>query len=100
MFVPPESGVPFKVVAAIDINTIANEIYRHNFPKTTLWSKTIEVSLVTGQSASQYNSNGMDTLLGLFFMHELVKLQHFRMFFMNVFAAPLPQCVFLGNNAG
>lgn len=50
---PPESGIPFEVVAAIDINTTANEIYRHNFPKTTLWSKTIEVSHVTGQLVPQ-----------------------------------------------
>lgn len=66
MFLPPESGIPFEVVAAIDINTTANEIYRHNFPKTNLWSKTIEVSHVTGQLVAHYNGNGLDTLLGLF----------------------------------
>lgn len=38
-----ESGIPYQVVAAIDINTTANEIYRHNFPNTPLWNKTIEV---------------------------------------------------------
>ncbi|XP_076027538.1 tRNA (cytosine(38)-C(5))-methyltransferase isoform X1 [Genypterus blacodes] len=37
-----ESAVPAQVVAAVDINTTANEIYRHNFPDTPLWNKTIE----------------------------------------------------------
>ncbi|XP_041824142.1 tRNA (cytosine(38)-C(5))-methyltransferase isoform X2 [Melanotaenia boesemani] len=37
-----ESGVPAQVVAAVDINTIANQIYKHNFPETPLWNKTIE----------------------------------------------------------
>uniref|UniRef100_A0A8D0CDP1 tRNA (cytosine(38)-C(5))-methyltransferase n=1 Tax=Scleropages formosus TaxID=113540 RepID=A0A8D0CDP1_SCLFO len=37
-----ESGVDAEVVAAVDVNTTANEIYRHNFPATPLWSKTIE----------------------------------------------------------
>uniref|UniRef100_A0AAQ4QUL8 tRNA aspartic acid methyltransferase 1 n=1 Tax=Gasterosteus aculeatus aculeatus TaxID=481459 RepID=A0AAQ4QUL8_GASAC len=37
-----ESGIPAQVVAAIDVNTTANQIYRHNFPDTTLWNKTIE----------------------------------------------------------
>lgn len=39
----PESGIPADVVAAVDVNTIANEVYRHNFPNIPLWSKTIEV---------------------------------------------------------
>ncbi|XP_034416334.1 tRNA (cytosine(38)-C(5))-methyltransferase isoform X1 [Cyclopterus lumpus] len=37
-----ESGISAQVVAAIDINTTANQIYKHNFPDTTLWNKTIE----------------------------------------------------------
>uniref|UniRef100_A0A8C5HAL9 tRNA (cytosine(38)-C(5))-methyltransferase n=1 Tax=Gouania willdenowi TaxID=441366 RepID=A0A8C5HAL9_GOUWI len=37
-----ESGIPAQVVAAIDINTTANLIYKHNFPDTPLWNKTIE----------------------------------------------------------
>lgn len=37
-----ESGIPAQVVAAIDINTTANLIYKHNFPNTPLWNKTIE----------------------------------------------------------
>uniref|UniRef100_A0A087X3H5 tRNA (cytosine(38)-C(5))-methyltransferase n=1 Tax=Poecilia formosa TaxID=48698 RepID=A0A087X3H5_POEFO len=37
-----ESGISAQVVAAVDINTTANKIYRHNFPDTPLWNKTIE----------------------------------------------------------
>ncbi|XP_061569312.1 tRNA (cytosine(38)-C(5))-methyltransferase [Cololabis saira] len=37
-----ESGVPARVVAAVDINPTANQIYRHNLPDTPLWNKTIE----------------------------------------------------------
>lgn len=33
------------MVAAIDVNTVANEVYKHNFPHTHLLSKTIEVSI-------------------------------------------------------
>ncbi|KAM4828594.1 tRNA (cytosine(38)-C(5))-methyltransferase isoform 2-T4 [Thomomys bottae] len=37
-----ESCVPSQVVAAIDVNTVANEVYKHNFPHTPLLEKTIE----------------------------------------------------------
>uniref|UniRef100_A0A8C6N132 tRNA (cytosine(38)-C(5))-methyltransferase n=1 Tax=Mus spicilegus TaxID=10103 RepID=A0A8C6N132_MUSSI len=37
-----ESHIPAHVVAAIDVNTVANEVYKHNFPHTHLLSKTIE----------------------------------------------------------
>uniref|UniRef100_A0A8C9AUE5 tRNA (cytosine(38)-C(5))-methyltransferase n=1 Tax=Prolemur simus TaxID=1328070 RepID=A0A8C9AUE5_PROSS len=37
-----ESGIPAQVVAAIDVNTVANEVYRYNFPQTQLLAKTIE----------------------------------------------------------
>ncbi|XP_004483786.2 tRNA (cytosine(38)-C(5))-methyltransferase isoform X3 [Dasypus novemcinctus] len=37
-----ESCVPAQVVAAIDVNTVANEVYRFNFPHTPLLAKTIE----------------------------------------------------------
>lgn len=33
------------MVAAIDVNTVANEVYKHNFPHTQLLAKTIEVSI-------------------------------------------------------
>lgn len=32
------------MVAAIDVNTVANEVYKYNFPHTQLLAKTIEVS--------------------------------------------------------
>uniref|UniRef100_A0A3Q3DMW1 Uncharacterized protein n=1 Tax=Hippocampus comes TaxID=109280 RepID=A0A3Q3DMW1_HIPCM len=41
-FISPESGISAHVVAAIDINTTANQVYRHNFPDTPLWNRTIE----------------------------------------------------------
>ncbi|XP_006872674.1 PREDICTED: tRNA (cytosine(38)-C(5))-methyltransferase [Chrysochloris asiatica] len=37
-----ESCVPAQVVAAIDVNTVANEVYKYNFPHTLLLAKTIE----------------------------------------------------------
>ncbi|NXJ63033.1 TRDMT methyltransferase, partial [Rostratula benghalensis] len=37
-----ESCVPAEVVAAVDVNTLANEVYKYNFPSTPLWAKTIE----------------------------------------------------------
>ncbi|XP_004691166.1 PREDICTED: tRNA (cytosine(38)-C(5))-methyltransferase [Condylura cristata] len=37
-----ESGLPAHVVAAIDVNTVANEVYKYNFPHTQLLAKTIE----------------------------------------------------------
>ncbi|XP_061778125.1 tRNA (cytosine(38)-C(5))-methyltransferase isoform X3 [Nerophis ophidion] len=37
-----QAGISAQVVAAIDINTTANQIYKHNFPDTPLWNKTIE----------------------------------------------------------
>ncbi|XP_062955881.1 tRNA (cytosine(38)-C(5))-methyltransferase isoform X2 [Cynocephalus volans] len=37
-----ESCIPAQVVAAIDVNTVANEVYKFNFPHTQLLAKTIE----------------------------------------------------------
>ncbi|XP_047722471.1 tRNA (cytosine(38)-C(5))-methyltransferase isoform X1 [Prionailurus viverrinus] len=37
-----ESCIPSQVVAAIDVNTVANEVYAYNFPHTQLLAKTIE----------------------------------------------------------
>ncbi|KAB0347312.1 hypothetical protein FD754_012169 [Muntiacus muntjak] len=39
-----ESCVPAQVVAAVDVNTVANEVYKYNFPHTRLLAKTIEVT--------------------------------------------------------
>ncbi|NWZ56775.1 TRDMT methyltransferase, partial [Haliaeetus albicilla] len=37
-----ESCTSAEVVAAVDVNTLANEVYKHNFPSTPLWAKAIE----------------------------------------------------------
>lgn len=41
-FALKDCGVPALVVAAVDINTTANQIYQHNFPCTPMWNKSIE----------------------------------------------------------
>uniref|UniRef100_A0A7N8YMW5 tRNA (cytosine(38)-C(5))-methyltransferase-like n=1 Tax=Mastacembelus armatus TaxID=205130 RepID=A0A7N8YMW5_9TELE len=51
-------GIPAQVVAAIDINTTANQVYRHNFPDTPLWNKTIE-----GISLDDFNKLSFDMIL-------------------------------------
>ncbi|XP_039982589.1 tRNA (cytosine(38)-C(5))-methyltransferase isoform X2 [Xiphias gladius] len=53
-----ESGIPGQVVAAIDINTTANQIYRHNFPDTPLLNKTIE-----GITLDDFNKLSFDVIL-------------------------------------
>ncbi|XP_069368987.1 tRNA (cytosine(38)-C(5))-methyltransferase isoform X2 [Paralichthys olivaceus] len=53
-----ESGIPGQVVAAIDINTTTNQIYRHNFPDTPLWNKTIE-----GIPLDDFNKLSFDMIL-------------------------------------
>ena len=40
----PESGLPFEVVAAADINNVANDIYKFNFKGIKVLQKVIEVS--------------------------------------------------------
>lgn len=53
-----DSGLPAQVVAAIDINTTTNQIYRHNFPDTPLWNKTIE-----GITLDDFNKLSFDMML-------------------------------------
>ncbi|XP_030625245.1 tRNA (cytosine(38)-C(5))-methyltransferase [Chanos chanos] len=53
-----ESGVPAEVVAAVDVNTTANNIYKHNFPNTPLWPKTIE-----GMTLNDFNKLNFDMIL-------------------------------------
>ncbi|KAG8234207.1 hypothetical protein J437_LFUL013804, partial [Ladona fulva] len=36
------AGIKCKVVAAVDINTSANEVYRHNFPETPVFQRNIQ----------------------------------------------------------
>ncbi|KAG5849948.1 hypothetical protein ANANG_G00077120 [Anguilla anguilla] len=53
-----ECRVPALVVAAVDVNTTANEVYRHNFPATPLWAKTIE-----GLTLDDFNRLDFDMIL-------------------------------------
>ncbi|XP_053350344.1 tRNA (cytosine(38)-C(5))-methyltransferase [Clarias gariepinus] len=53
-----ESAIPAEVVAAVDVNTTANEIYKHNFPNTLLLPKTIE-----GMTLSDFNKLDFDMIL-------------------------------------
>nr|KAF6503181.1 tRNA aspartic acid methyltransferase 1 [Molossus molossus] len=49
-----ESCVPAHVVAAIDVNHVANEVYKYNFPHTQLLAKTIEVLMEFPQIESEH----------------------------------------------
>lgn len=53
-----ESGIPGEIKAAVDINTIANKVYQHNFPNTKLLQRNIK-----SFSANEINDNGIDMIL-------------------------------------
>lgn len=53
-----ESSVPAEVVAAVDVNTTANQIYKHNFPTTQLLPKTIE-----GMTLQDFDRLNFDMIL-------------------------------------
>ncbi|XP_032664820.1 tRNA (cytosine(38)-C(5))-methyltransferase [Odontomachus brunneus] len=53
-----ESGIAAKVVAAIDINPVANDVYRHNFPETILMNRNIQ-----SISAQELNKLNVETIL-------------------------------------
>ncbi|XP_046558603.1 tRNA (cytosine(38)-C(5))-methyltransferase-like [Haliotis rubra] len=53
-----ESGLSFEVVAAIDINTTANQIYRHNFPDVKLLPSSIDKL-----TAAQFEAWNIDAVL-------------------------------------
>ncbi|XP_054622350.1 tRNA (cytosine(38)-C(5))-methyltransferase isoform X2 [Dunckerocampus dactyliophorus] len=53
-----QTGISAQVVAAIDINTTANQIYKHNFPDTPLWNRTIE-----GIPLDEFNGLCFDVIL-------------------------------------
>lgn len=57
-FALKDSGIHAQVVAAIDINTTANQIYQHNFADTPLWSKSIE-----GIPLEDFNKLSFDMIL-------------------------------------
>ncbi|KAL0130204.1 hypothetical protein PUN28_002057 [Cardiocondyla obscurior] len=48
-----ESGVAAEVVAAIDINPVANDVYHHNFPKTAVMNRNIQS--ITAQELNKLN---------------------------------------------
>ncbi|XP_060638326.2 tRNA (cytosine(38)-C(5))-methyltransferase isoform X1 [Anolis sagrei] len=52
------SRIPAEIVAAVDVNTVANEVYTHNFRTTPLWPKTIE-----GISLKEFNKLSFDMIL-------------------------------------
>lgn len=37
-----ESGVPGQIISAVDVNTVANEVYKHNFPGINLICRNIQ----------------------------------------------------------
>uniref|UniRef100_A0A8D2DHQ1 tRNA aspartic acid methyltransferase 1 n=1 Tax=Sciurus vulgaris TaxID=55149 RepID=A0A8D2DHQ1_SCIVU len=49
-----ESCIPAQVVAAVDVNTVANEVYKYNFPHTQLLAKTIEILMEFPQTEYEY----------------------------------------------
>ncbi|XP_059828165.1 tRNA (cytosine(38)-C(5))-methyltransferase isoform X2 [Hypanus sabinus] len=53
-----ESCISAEVVAAVDINTVANEVYKHNFPNTCIYPKTIE-----GITLAEFNKFDFDMIL-------------------------------------
>lgn len=53
-----ESRIEADVIAAIDINTAANDVYRHNFPEVKLIQKNIQ-----SLSAEDINEMSPDMIL-------------------------------------
>ncbi|KAM7176255.1 tRNA (cytosine(38)-C(5))-methyltransferase isoform 3-T3 [Macrochelys suwanniensis] len=53
-----KSCISAEVVAAVDVNTVANEVYKYNFPSTPLWAKTIE-----GITLAELNRLSFDMIL-------------------------------------
>lgn len=53
-----ESGIKGKVNAAIEINNVANQIYKHNFPATNLLNLNIE-----GLTVEKIEKLDVDTIL-------------------------------------
>ncbi|XP_018570084.1 tRNA (cytosine(38)-C(5))-methyltransferase [Anoplophora glabripennis] len=53
-----DSGIKGKIIASIEINNIANDVYKHNFPDTKLLNLNIE-----GISSDRINNMDVDTIL-------------------------------------
>lgn len=58
MYVITESEVAAEVVAAIDINPVANAVYHHNFPETILMNRNIE-----SLNVQELNKLGLNAIL-------------------------------------
>ncbi|XP_012535762.1 tRNA (cytosine(38)-C(5))-methyltransferase [Monomorium pharaonis] len=52
-----ESGITARVVAAVDINPVANDVYCHNFPETVLMNRNIQ-----SISAQELNKLNVDVI--------------------------------------
>ncbi|XP_063705998.1 tRNA (cytosine(38)-C(5))-methyltransferase [Culicoides brevitarsis] len=52
-----DSGIPFEIKLAIDINDIANKVYAHNFPSSKIVSKNIK-----GLTPAFINKLGINTI--------------------------------------
>ncbi|KAM3966234.1 tRNA (cytosine(38)-C(5))-methyltransferase [Aphomia sociella] len=50
------SGLPGEITAAVDINTVANNVYKHNFPLTNLLNKNIQALTPTDIKKFQVNT--------------------------------------------
>ncbi|XP_068618314.1 tRNA (cytosine(38)-C(5))-methyltransferase isoform X2 [Battus philenor] len=53
-----ESGINGEIVAAVDINTVANQVYHYNFPSTNLINRNIQAL-----SVQEINKLNIDTIL-------------------------------------
>ena len=53
-----ESGILGEITAAVDINTLANKVYQHNFPNTKLLQRNIQ-----SLSAKEINDYCIDMIL-------------------------------------
>ncbi|KAJ8715945.1 hypothetical protein PYW08_013230 [Mythimna loreyi] len=53
-----ESGLNGEISAAVDINTVANEVYKHNFPETKLMTRNIQKL-----SVQEIKKMNIDTIL-------------------------------------
>lgn len=58
IYIISESGIVGTVVVAIDINSVANDVYKHNFPKITVMNRNIQ-----SISAQKLNELNVDIIL-------------------------------------
>ena len=89
-FLSLASGINAKTIGAVDINDLANKVYRHNFPDTNLMQRSIEVSppysyLGLMQSESEKNKR-VNTSLELKKCHRFSAYgPHFIIFIFSLF---------------